>query len=338
MGIRVLMGAIMLIAFSIILLVPAGAQSAFAGLSVAPTCTIGNYNADSNQCEAPTTVAPTCPASSPLNTSTDMCEGTTTVAPTCPAGAPLNTSSDLCEGVIPSPPSCDPGFNLKPTGICSMVTCEPDSRGIPFCEETAAHVPFCDPGNYNLSSNQCELSGSVIDNGCASGDVLSSSTSEMCVSVSCGGGGPDGCTFTQYSPICDPGLKFNSVSDLCDIAIFSPTCSTGNYNTGSNQCEGTTVSAPTCSTGNYNTGSNLCEATTTSTPTCPDGFTLNTSTDLCESPFEEDPGVPIGGTLIPIDSASLFLVGAQMTTSWLIPVIIAGAGIVLVFVRKSENS
>jgi len=52
MGILVLMGAIMLIAFSILLLVPAGAQNAFAGLSEAPTCTAGFlYNTSTDMCE-----------------------------------------------------------------------------------------------------------------------------------------------------------------------------------------------------------------------------------------------------------------------------------------------
>ena len=46
----------------------------------------------------------------------------------------------------------------------------------------------------------------------------------------------------------------------------------------------------------------------------------------------------IGGTLIPIDSTFLLLAGTQMTASWLIPVLVAGAGIVLVLVRKSKNS
>jgi len=49
-------------------------------------------------------------------------------------------------------------------------------------------------------------------------------------------------------------------------------------------------------------------------------------------------GLPVGGTSIPIEQTSLILTGAQMTASWLIPVIVAGAGIVLVFVRKSKNS
>jgi len=50
------------------------------------------------------------------------------------------------------------------------------------------------------------------------------------------------------------------------------------------------------------------------------------------------PDSAVGGTLIPIDTTALLLTSSQMTASWLIPVIVAGAGIGLVFVRKSENS
>ena len=42
----------------------------------------------------------------------------------------------------------------------------------------------------------------------------------------------------------------------------------------------------------------------------------------------------VGGTLIPIDTTSLLLAGTQMTTSWLIPVIVAGAGIGIVIARR----
>ena len=48
-------------------------------------------------------------------------------------------------------------------------------------------------------------------------------------------------------------------------------------------------------------------------------------------------GLPIGGTFIPTDTTSLLLAGAQMTASWLIPVIVAGAGFVwFLGSRKSE--
>ena len=46
----------------------------------------------------------------------------------------------------------------------------------------------------------------------------------------------------------------------------------------------------------------------------------------------------VGGTIIPLDTTSLLLVGAQSTAAWMIPVLVAGAGIVLVFVRNPENS
>jgi len=51
-------------------------------------------------------------------------------------------------------------------------------------------------------------------------------------------------------------------------------------------------------------------------------------------------GCNIGGEIIPLDTTSLLLVGTQMTASWLIPVIVAGAGIgLLVISRKNpENS
>jgi len=42
----------------------------------------------------------------------------------------------------------------------------------------------------------------------------------------------------------------------------------------------------------------------------------------------------VGGTLIPIDTTSLLLVGAQSTASWMIPAIIASVGIALVILRK----
>ena len=45
---------------------------------------------------------------------------------------------------------------------------------------------------------------------------------------------------------------------------------------------------------------------------------------------------PVGGEMIPLDTTSLLLAGAQMTTSWLVPVIVAGTGIGLVLVRRKS--
>jgi hypothetical protein len=68
--------------------------------------------------------------------------------------------------------------------------------------------------------------------------------------------------------------------------------------------------------------------------TCPSGTTLNLMSLLCE--LTEQP--TIGGTIIPIDTTSLLLAGAQ-STSWLIPVVLSIAGIgMFVVSRKPENS
>jgi len=45
----------------------------------------------------------------------------------------------------------------------------------------------------------------------------------------------------------------------------------------------------------------------------------------------------IGGSLIPIDSTSFLLAGAQIAASWMIPVVVAGIGIGFVVLRKFKN-
>jgi len=42
----------------------------------------------------------------------------------------------------------------------------------------------------------------------------------------------------------------------------------------------------------------------------------------------------IGGVLIPIETTSLLLAGSQLTASWLVPVLVVGAGIGMVFLRR----
>lgn len=42
----------------------------------------------------------------------------------------------------------------------------------------------------------------------------------------------------------------------------------------------------------------------------------------------------VGGEFIPIETTSLLLAGTQMTASWMIPVLVAGSGIVFVLVRR----
>ena len=70
------------------------------------------------------------------------------------------------------------------------------------------------------------------------------------------------------------------------------------------------------------------------------GTYQSSGTDIFVGPFTGNVIVPIasicliGGTLVPIDTTSLLLVGAQSTAAWMIPVIIAGIGIAIVIARK----
>ncbi len=54
--------------------------------------------------------------------------------------------------------------------------------------------------------------------------------------------------------------------------------------------------------------------------------------------IESASGAPIGGNVIKLDTTPLIVAGAQMTASWMIPVIVSAVGIGLVIVRKSKNS
>jgi len=65
-----------------------------------------------------------------------------------------------------------------------------------------------------------------------------------------------------------------------------------------------------------------------------DPVTPNTFTVLGVSIELPPMFMPVGGELIPIDSTVLVLAGAQSTASWLIPVIVAGAGIGIIILRK----
>ena len=45
----------------------------------------------------------------------------------------------------------------------------------------------------------------------------------------------------------------------------------------------------------------------------------------------------VGGELLPLDTTSLLLAGAQMTAAWMIPVIVSAVGIGLVLVRRKNQ-
>ena len=70
------------------------------------------------------------------------------------------------------------------------------------------------------------------------------------------------------------------------------------------------------------------------------GIYQSSGTDIFVGPFTGNPIVPIasicavGGELIPLDTTSLLLAGAQANALWLIPVIVAAVGIGIVIARK----
>jgi len=63
------------------------------------------------------------------------------------------------------------------------------------------------------------------------------------------------------------------------------------------------------------------------------GFFLE-ERDFAFTTYFEDSGVTVGGTIIPIDTTALLVVGAQMNAAWMIPVIVSGIGIAIVIARK----
>jgi len=57
--------------------------------------------------------------------------------------------------------------------------------------------------------------------------------------------------------------------------------------------------------------------------------------NLGDGTFETIPSnCPVGGELIPLDTTTLLLAGAQMNAAWMIPVIVSGIGIAIVIARK----
>jgi len=53
---------------------------------------------------------------------------------------------------------------------------------------------------------------------------------------------------------------------------------------------------------------------------------------ICQ--FVNSPKSAVGGKMIPVDSTSLLVAGAQMNAAWMIPVIVSGIGIAIIIARK----
>ncbi len=75
----------------------------------------------------------------------------------------------------------------------------------------------------------------------------------------------------------------------------------------------------------------------TSVPSFPDGDSvdfLGESSGSIIAVQGAPPPPPVGGTMIPIDTTTLLLAGAQMNAAWMIPVIVVAIGFAIVIARK----
>lgn len=133
-------------------------------------------------------------------------------------------------------------------------------------------------------------------------------------------------------PECPPGIPLTAATDingvpLCavDAVDFCPDpLDTFIDNIGN--CQPESDAKPVCPAGTT-LDFDIC----TVPSTCPSGTTLDLASLLCITT-----GQPaVGGTIIPIDTTSLLLAGAQSTT-WLIPIVLSLAGIGLVLVKRKQ--
>jgi hypothetical protein len=139
-------------------------------------------------------------------------------------------------------------------------------------------------------------------------------------------------------PLCPPGTILTGGTDTNGVPLcaanavdFCPSpLDTSIDNIGN--CQPQSDEPPLCPAGTtQNLTNDMCEGPST----CPPGTTLNPTSLLCELTIVTP---VVGGTIIPIETTSLLLAGAQSTT-WLIPVALSIIGIgVFVVSRKSENS
>ena len=188
-----------------------------------------------------------------------------------------------------------------------------------LCEGPTTSLPTCPlGGTYHNSQNMCGNTLAVIG-------------------------------FVTTGPAtCPAGTEINFVLDLCvPTASVPPTCPLGGtYHNSQDMCGNTlafigfvTTGPATCPAGTeINFVLDVCLGTPSVPPTCPAGTNYDRGSNQCESSAAPPAPQVIGGEIIPIQSTSLILAGAQ-SFSWMLPVVLSGIGIGLFVVsRKSENS
>jgi len=201
-------------------------------------------------------------------------------------------------------------------------------------------APTCPAGTMlNNVSDLCEGPGTSLPT-CPIGGSYSNSQ-DMCGNIF-----PTIGFVTTGPATCPAGTAINFVIDLCvPTASVPPTCPIGgSYSNSQDMCGNTfptigfvTTGPPTCPAGTaINFVIDLCLGTPSVPPTCPAGTNYDTGSNQCESSAAPPAPQVIGGEIIPIDSTSLLLAGAQ-SFSWMIPVLLSVLGIGLFVVSRKKE-
>jgi len=265
--------------------------------------------------------------------------------------------------------SCDDDVECTGSDTCSLGVC----IGTPLTSLPGAIIT-CGEGNTECSFQDTCFEGFCVPNdklsitACDDNNACTSSLNELC-------DGEGKCVPGQ--PLtgneCGAGAAECSAQDTCSNGTCVPndlgdgtSCGdAGTECTNQDTCQGGTCAdagiqpaGTACGAG----GTECSAQDTCSNGTCvPNDEPDNTSCDdgeLCtidefckdgvcgmgtETPIlacmddDSEPGPDVGGELIPINTTPLLLAGAQMTASWVIPVIAAGAGIGLVVVSRKNK-
>ena len=108
----------------------------------------------------------------------------------------------------------------------------------------------------------------------------------------------------------------------------------GECSTDSDCDDGVSCTVDTCQTGQCSNTPN--DASCDDQNVC-NGAEICVAGIGCQPPLLPPPPLPecrVGGFMIPLDTTSLVVAGAQMNASWMIPVIVSAIGIGIVIARK----
>ncbi len=334
-----------------------GPDTCIAGTCTNPNLKTGNSCNDGFEC----TTSDTC--------AVGLCVGVPNTGMNCGSGPSSNgcSNQDFCVAGFCTPNhvlpgvSCDNGDGQACTGSCSGggtcltspgtgASCD-DANECTIADSCVAGACLgsinqpgtsCDNGDGQECTGACNVIGSCITAPATSGNC--DNGNECTILDSCNAGVCE-TGFGLTGDDCGAGGTECSAQDTCDSGTCVPNDLTAGTACGDSS-DGECINPDSCD------GIGSCQSNDEPDNTSCDDGELCTIDEFCkdgecgmgtETPIlacmddESEPGSDVGGALIPINTTPLLLAGAQMTTSWLIPVLVAGAGIVLVIVSRKSN-